>query len=170
MEELRDKVYDWTLELINEGKLLQGLILMLATWNFANFRYAMKTFPLEDFEKSLKKCNFDSFNGKLFEEANLEEIKSRLIEVYNELSKFQGIKYVGATKIMHFLCPKLFVMWDKKIREHYGFGTSAEEYYNFMRKMQTDYREGKFKDLENGVTIPRAIDINNLQFSDFKPD
>ena len=172
MEELRDKVYDWTSELINEGKLLQGLILMLATWNFANFRYAMKTFPLDEFEKSLKKCDFDYFNDKNFEDTNLEDanIKSNVMRIYNELSKFKGVKYVGATKIMHFLCPKFFVMWDQKIREHYGFGTSAEEYYNFMNKMQTDYKEGKFKDLEKGVTIPRAIDISNLQFSDFKSE
>ena len=33
MEEVRDKVYEWTLELIKEGKPLQGLILMLSTWN-----------------------------------------------------------------------------------------------------------------------------------------
>jgi hypothetical protein len=165
-EELRNKVYDWSLDLIKCGKRTQGLILMLATWNFARFRLVMTTFPLRKFEKCLNSCDFNYFKNKNFEDANLKDTttKMKIVEIYNKLSKFKGIEFAGATKIMHFLCPQFFVMWDTGIRNHYQFGTSADDYYNFMKLMQKNYQERRFKGLDKNVTLPRAIDIYNLKF------
>lgn len=171
MEEVRDKVYDWTLELVKEGKILQGLILMLSTWNFATFRYHMKKFRLNKFEKTLKECNFDYFKDKKFEDMNFdnEEVKKNILEIYEALSSFNGVKYVGATKVMHFLCPEVFVMWDSYVIKYYKCGVSGEDYIAYLKKMQEMYKKGEFKKLEKGVTIARAIDIYNIQnFSIFK--
>ncbi len=164
MEEVRDKVYDWCLELVNGGKILQGIFLMLATWNFAYFRYHMKEFQLKDFEKTLNECNFYYFKSLKFEEADLddEEIKQNMIKIYEDLSDFKGIRFVGATKIRHLMCPHFFVMWDTAIRKHYKCGTSPKEYHKFMKEMQRKYKEREFEELEKGVVIPRAIDLYNI--------
>ena len=153
------------MDLIDEEKTIIGLILMLSTWNFASFRYAIKTFPLNEFEKYLSSCKFGYFKNISFESVDFKnkKIKKRILELYSGLSKFEGIKYVGATKIMHFLCPKLFVMWDRKIRKHYKFQTSPDGYYSFLIQMQQDYKNGEFKNLDKNVSIPRAIDIYNMR-------
>lgn len=167
-EELRNKVYDWTMELLKEGKTSQGLVLMLATWNFASFRYGMTSFPLKEFEKCLSSCDFYFFKDKDFKNINLEdpETKERISNIYSDLSSFKGVKYVGASKIMHFMCPQVLVMWDTKIRKYYGFHKSADGYLSFLKKMQQDYKSGKFKNVDGNVSIPRAVDMLNLKIAD----
>lgn len=160
MEELRDKVYTWALDLLKKGKELEGIFLLLATWNFAYFRYHMRTFPLEKFEKVLKECDFAYFNDKKFSNENLCDIKTKekIKNIYSELSEIDGIKYVGASKVMHLKNPDFFMMWDSKIIKCYKAKTSPEGYYNFMAKMQEMYRKGRFKGLNKSVSIPKAID------------
>jgi len=164
MEEVRNKVYNWSLELLKEGKELQGIILMLSTWNFAYFRYHIKTFDLTNFERILRECDFEYFRDKRFEDTdfNDEIIKSKIMQIYQKLSEIIGIRYVGATKIMHLKCPKFFMMWDNKIIYHYKTGTSPEDYLNFMKKTQELYKKGEFGNLDKEITIPRAIDIYNM--------
>jgi len=164
MEQVRNKVYGWTLELIKEGKVLQGLILMLSTWNFAYFRFHMKDFDLKSFEKAIKECDIDYFKDKRFEKINFEdkEVKERIIKIYKILSSFNGVKFVGATKVMHFLYPDVFIMWDGKIIKQYKAKTSPEGYIDFAKKMQEMYKRGDFGELDKSVSIPRAIDIYNM--------
>lgn len=164
MEELRDKIYDWSLNLIKEGKELEGIFLLIATWNFAYFRYHMRDFSLKEFEKTLKECDFNYFKDKSFanEDMNCAETKNKIIEIYKKLSNFKGIRYVGATKIMHLKCPNFFIMWDGKIIKHYKAKTSPEGYFNFMKLIQDLYKIDSFKDLNNNVTLPRAIDLYNM--------
>ena len=164
MEELRDKIYTWSLNLIKKGYELEGIFLLIATWNFAYFRYHMKEFPLNDFERALKECDFDYFKDKDFSNANLDnpETKNKIIEIYQKLSDFKGIKWVGATKIMHLKCPQFFIMWDGKIIKHYKAKTSPEGYFNFMKLMQEQYKRGDFGELNKSLSIPRAIDFYNM--------
>ena len=164
MEQLRNKVYDWTLELIKEGKILQGLILMLSTWNFAYFRYHVKDFDLDGFERAIKECGINYFEDKKFENIDFgeKETKERILKIYKTLSSFKGVRYVGAAKVMYFLCPNVFVMWDSKIIKHYKAKTSPEGYIEFIKKMQEMYKSGIFKNLEKRVSIPRAIDLYNM--------
>ena len=164
MEELRDKIYTWSLNLIKEEYELEGIFLLIATWNFAYFRYHMKDFPLNEFEKALKECDFDYFKDKSFADENLDytETKNKIIEIYQKLSNFKGIRWVGATKIMHLKCPNFFIMWDGKIIKHYKSKTSPEGYFNFMKLVQNLYKNGSFKDLGKNMTLPRAIDFFNM--------
>ncbi len=51
----------------------------------------------------------------------------------------RDLNYVGsvsASKLMHLLIPKLFVMWDESIKGKYGVGGKPEDYFSFMEKMQ----------------------------------
>ena len=165
MEELRDKIYYWSMELMKEGKRSQSIILLLATWNFAYFRYHMKEFKLSDFETLLDDCDFDYFCDKKFDTTDLneEKTKKKIMKIYEALSQFTGISYVGASKVMHLMRPDFFMMWDTKIKNHYNVGDDPSSYHTFMVKMQEMFNQGKFEDLEKGVTVPRAIDIYNIE-------
>lgn len=164
-QNFRDKIYYWSLNLVQKGFKLEGIFLLLATWNFAYLRYYMRTFDLNKFERILAKCDFDFFKNKKFEDIDLTDkiVIDKIKNIYRALSSIDGIKYVGATKIMHLLNPQLFVMWDRNIIKHYKAKTTPQGYVNFMALMQKMYKEGKFKNLRKDVTIPRAIDLYNME-------
>lgn len=172
MEDFRDRVYGWSLNLIEKGHILEGIFLLLSTWNFAYFRYHMIDFKLNEFEDILRKCDFDFFKSKRFETANLSdaEIEKRIESMYGSLSGIEAIRYVGATKIMHLLNPDLFMMWDNSVIKGYAgkmgrraINTSSKGYMNFMREMQRGFLNGEFPKPQQGETVPRAIDIYNLK-------
>lgn len=173
-DQVRDEVYYWSLELVKEGKILQAIFLTLATWNFAYFRYHMRDFDLYRFKKMLENLDFSFFKNTKFVNTDLnnEKISTPILNIYKELSEFEGIKYVGASKIMHLMCPDLFVMWDTKIRNHYGretrrkINTRPEGYLEFLRLMKEEYQKGKFDGFisrNKNVTVPRAIDLWNIE-------
>ncbi len=172
MEDLRDEIYWWSLNLIGKGFKLEGIFLLLSTWNFAYFRYHLTRFKLKDFKKLLDDCDFEFFKDMRFETVDLSnnKITDKIKLIYFSLSEFEGIRYVGATKIMHLLQPNFFMMWDKKIIENYkkktsrgNINTSPSGYVNFMKEMQKRYGNGEFLNLKEGVSIPRAIDLYNLE-------
>jgi hypothetical protein len=164
MDELRERIYSWSIDLIKEGKCYEGIFLMLSTWNFASFRYHMKTFNLSKFQKVFDKLPFKKYQQLKFEEIKLtnNSIKDEIQQIYSTLSEFKGIGSVGATKIMHFMCPDTFVMWDRNIRISYKYGISSQDYYDYLVEMQNKYLNKHFKGLNKTVSIPRAIDIYNF--------
>ena len=176
MEDLREEIYWWSLNLIEKGFKLEGIFLLLSTWNFAYFRYHLIDFKIEAFKKLLDDCDFEFFKEDMrFETVDLSnnEITDKIKLIYSSLSQFEGIKYVGATKIMHLLRPNFFVMWDTKIIKNYqketlrGYiNTSPSGYVNFMKEMQKRYRNKEFLNLAEGVSIPRAIDLYNWEHKD----
>ena len=101
----------------------------------------------------MKECGLDYFKDKNFEELdfNNDSIKKRIIKIYKTLSSFKGVRYVGATKVMHFICPDVFIMWDRKIIKKYKAKTSPEGYIKFLNEMQEMYKRGDFKDLNKEV-------------------
>jgi hypothetical protein len=165
MGELRNRVYFWCLELIEEGKIIQAIILMLATWNFAHFRYHMKDFRIREFEDTINDCDFSYFRDLRFEQIdfNNAEIRQKIQSIYDTLSEYDGVSHVGSTKIMHIICPNMFVMWDTKIRRHYKCEKSSNEYLRFLIEMQNKYNNNEFEGLDDDVTIPRAIDLYNME-------
>jgi len=51
-KELRWDFYPMFLKLIKSGFKIEALLLMLSTWNFASFRYAVRSFNLDYFKKN----------------------------------------------------------------------------------------------------------------------
>jgi len=164
MVKFRQKAYEWSLGLVEEGKTYEGIFLLLTTWNFANFRYSMKDFEIDAFQETFENLNFAYFDEVEFENIELDdpETEKRIDKIYRELSKFDGVKYVGASKIMHIVQPDVFVPWDTDIREYYDCGTSPDDYLQFLKKMQEKYKTNGFEKLTDAPTIPRAIDKYNL--------
>ena len=47
-------------------------------------------------------------------------------------------------------------MWDKYIREEYGFGKSADEYVRFLKECQSAAKDIKWQ--HDSVSLAKAID------------
>ncbi len=161
--ERRGTFYDMALNMTNKGFEIEAFFLILATWNFATFRYAMKEFDIDGFKKVIKdQCNpiFDKLEDKNLESVDFTEIREDVEELYNILSAIKGVKYTGASKIMHLKNPKLFIMWDGYIKERYGLrkGT-ADDYVNFLKKMQEMFKDIRWE--REDKTLAKAIDEYN---------
>lgn len=148
-------------KLIKSDFEIEGLLLILATWNFAKFRYAIKKFDIDHFIKTVDglRANFNSFDGKDFASINFDAHKSDIEAIFNGLSAIKGIEYTGAPKLMHLKNPDVFVMWDSFIRgdkpkkyyqdlevfkngtyEYKKYQRSFEGYFTFLKDMQDKFQ------------------------------
>lgn len=162
-EQLRTEVYPMCLKLMKKGLEMEAYIIILTTWNFASFRYAMKTFNLRKFKKTLAKIEplYKKLENLDFKTIELDKYQKEIKQIYSELHKYKGIKITGAPKLMHLKIPKLFVMWDDRIKKHYSFRKGdPEEYFNFLKLMQEKYKNYKPR---KGMTLARTIDLINME-------
>jgi len=179
-EESRGSFYDIAVNLFNKGLKTEAYLLLLATWNFASFRYAVTNFDLVAFDVTVKslETNFHRLDGKDIRTADLDSLREDISVIYNTLSQIKGIQYTGAPKMMHLRNRELFVMWDGYIRglkprKSYEqldivkrgdwaikrYGTSADDYLQFLEDMQNRFAGVSFR--ENQKTFAKAIDEFN---------
>ena len=118
---------------------LKGILLLLFCWNFAAKQ--TKKLKFENLKEVLVKCKKKL---QFLEEYSIEdlnpnnkELKKAIEEVYKEFKNLMG--QTGASKALSLLNPKLFVMWDTKIRrflkefiKNIENGEKPEHYYNFL--------------------------------------
>jgi len=150
------------LDLLRAGFEVEAYLLILATWNFARFRYVMRTFNLDRFREAIEatRPHFERLDGTQFQSANFDTIADDVSEVY---IRFKALAdQTGASKILHFKHPRLFVMWDTEIRKRYGIPNqgSAEDFLRFQRLMQS--RFGHLAWTHSDKTLPKAIDEFNF--------
>lgn len=166
--------------LFNKGLKIEAYLIILTTWNFANFRYAVKDFDLISFEKTLKALekNFAPLDNIEFRRADFDSYIKDICEIYISLSKIKGIYFTGASKLMHLRNRKLFILWDDYIRglkskRYYEkldivkqgnwiikrYGNKPEDYIEFLKDMQKRFSQVHFK--ENRKTFAKAIDEFN---------
>lgn len=160
-KELKGDFYPMFLKMMDKGLETEAMLFMLSTWNFARFRYALRSFDLPNFEKTLETLEplFVKLKNEKFETINFDHYSKDIQKIFGSLSKIKGIEKTGAPKLMHLKAPKLFVMWDGYIRNHYGFKIGdAEEYLEFIKIMQE-----KFSGVKpvNGRTVAKLIDEHN---------
>src|SRR3989339_1459782 len=119
IEDARDQLWDRARLLIEKGFEIEAYILILATWNFARFRYFMKIFDLHRFHGVIEEISpiFKKLEGKRFERVDFTDktLISDIKHIYTRLK--QIAEQTGATKIMALKNPRLFVMWDTEIRK-----------------------------------------------------
>ena len=166
--------------LIKKGFKIEAYILLLATWNFARFRYAVKQFDIDEFKKTLNdlRKDFKVLQNKRIETIDLFQYSSNIATIFNTLSNIKGVEYAGAPKLMHLTNPKLFIMWDGYIRGtktkkyydkldivkskewiHKKYKSTAEDYLNFLKDMQCYFNH--LKSPSNKKTLAKAIDEFN---------
>lgn len=163
IEDARDQLWDRAKTLIEKGFEIEAYILILATWNFASFRYVMKDFDLRKFHDIIIKINpiFKKLENKQFEKIDFADdfLMADIKFIYTQLK--QIAKQTGASKIMALKNEKLFVMWDTKIRKLYHIDNrgSAEDYIVFLKKMKNDFAGIKFEGKK--TSLAKAIDEYN---------
>ena len=157
----RASFYDIALEIVDEYPL-QASIIILATWNVSRFRFMVSDSKnMVNFTNAMEKCGplFEKIRDNDFQNKNLDEIKEIIEEIYTTLSAVKGVEYTGASKVMHLINRNLFVMWDGYIRDEYKYGTTGEDYVDFLKQMQD-----KFKNIVWNLcskTLTKAIDEYN---------
>ncbi len=159
--EKRGTFYPMFINMIAKGFETEAFLFILSTWNFALFRYAMKEFDILSFQKTVEELKpyFAKFKDKSLEDINFQDYVSDIKHIFDRLSKIKGIKYTGASKLMHLTVPKVFVMWDAYIRKECGFKKGqSEEYFSFLIKMQEEFRDIKCGE---GRTLAKCIDEYN---------
>lgn len=160
--EKRGSFYPMFLNMIKEGFKVEAFLFILATWNFASFRYAMKDFDILNFSNKvgLLEPFFNKFKEEKFLTINFNNYKNDIFKIYNIFYDIKGIKSTGASKLMHLATPSIFVMWDGYIRKYYGYKKGdASDYFDFLEKMRGEFKNIKFD--EKNKTFTKAIDEFN---------
>jgi hypothetical protein len=142
--EWRGSLYPMFTKLIDKGLMVEAFIFILSTWNSGRFRIFATKFDYKKLEGLVEELTpfFDKFTNKNFETINFDDFKEDVKLIYSKLSAIKGIEYTGASKVMHLANREVFVMWDDNIRKRgYGFKTAtAEDYLNFLKKMQVEFK------------------------------
>ena len=162
-KDLRWDYYPMFRKLMDKECEIEAYMFILATWNFARFRYAMKKFNLDAFVEKVKKLAplFEKMQQEDFSTMNIDTYAPDIKAIFKTLAGIGGIESTGAPKLMHLKLPKVFVMWDRYIRNEYGYKKGdADDYIAFLKKMQKE-----FSDLEapDGRTLAKAIDEHNYK-------
>ncbi len=168
LEDARDQLWDRAKILIEKGFEVEAYVLILATWNFARFRYFMKNFDLHKFQEIITEVN------PVFKK--LENIKFEDID-YTNLSLISDIKFIftqikqiaeqtGASKIMALKNPGLFIMWDTEIRRMYKIENKgeADDYILFLIKMREHFKDINWKSKTR--PFAKVIDEYNYVIAD----
>jgi len=162
LEPMRFQLYDMGLRLIQSDYEIEAYLLILATWNFARFRYVTRSFDLERFRKAIAVVRpiFSNLASQSLETADLDGLAADISVIYSHLKPL--VQQTGASKIMHFKQPKLFVMWDMAIRKHYHVPPecSAGDYVAFLQLMRTVF--GHLRWAGQDRTFAKAIDEYNF--------
>ncbi len=82
-KELRNDFYPMFLKLVKNGFKTEAYLLMLSTWNFACFRYALKGFNLDKFIKTMERLE------PLFKKLKREDFRminfDKSIKLFNDV-------------------------------------------------------------------------------------
>ncbi len=168
IEDTRDQLWDRARKLFLDGYELEADIVILATWNFARFRYFMKNFDLNKFQKTIESIKYDltKLKDKRLMNIDLDNpSQANLIKkIYNNLKDV--VEQTGATKLMAIRNHNLFVMWDTEIRRIYKIednGKNAESYITFLKQIKDRF----WKIRVSGKTpLAKSVDECNYVLAD----
>jgi hypothetical protein len=92
LEPTRSPLYGMGLQMLRAGYEVEAYLLILATWNFANFRYILKRFDLEEFRRVIKETDpiFQRLNKHTFETADFDGLTQDIKEVYARFKELVG--------------------------------------------------------------------------------
>ena len=128
--EKRGSFYNMAVNLINNDFEIEAYFLILATWNFAVFRYAVKDFDISGFRNKIRGLSpyFEQLKNEDFKSIKFENYKDSIAKIFEDLSSIEGVKYTGASKLMHLKNRSVFVMWDGYIK-----GNKPTKHYKGLR-------------------------------------
>jgi len=178
--EKRGSFYNMAIDLINNNFEMEAYFLILATWNFARFRYAVNDFDINGFKEKIKELNpyFNQLKDEDFRTINFDKYKEDIKKIFVTLSSIKGVEFTGASKIMHLKNRSVFVMWDgyikgEKTKKYYNelkivkngdwkikrYRNDPEDYFQFLKDMKERFKDINFQ--SNEKTFAKAIDEFN---------
>ncbi len=102
-DEKRAPFYEWARDLIKSERKeykLGGAVLLLATWNFAYFRYAVTDFNTTCFEKVVSEIEkWSRKHENLSLESDLEESKKEIIKMFDYVANTPILQERSSPKI-----------------------------------------------------------------------
>ena len=181
-ETMRSALYYRALRLISAGFVVDAHILVLATWNFARFRYALTRFDLTGYEHTIERLSRDLsvLADHELMTVDLDGNRNMIVAAFDTLSRIKGIEFTGAAKVLHLLVPSIFAMWDRAIMgwsqpfKDYDkldivkngfwhkrkFGKSGNGYHEFLVTCRNRFRGLKSPD--NRKSLTKCIDEFNF--------
>jgi len=181
IEDARGKLYYNALRLINAGLVLDAHILILATWNTAAFRYALRKFNLEAYQQTVHSISSDltPLRASDLIHTDLAPHRPLILKSFTALKNIRGVGVTGASKVLHLINTGLFLPWDnyirgQKMRKDFknltvvrrGFWPSGKfegngrGYYKFLLMCQQKFRHLVFHDSQK--TYAKQIDEFNF--------
>lgn len=165
IETYRGDIWNRCRILLKNGYTYEAYSLLLATWNFARFRYFMNDMNPEKFIEIIEKTEklhkkIDSLDFKSINFNNKRQIDT-IKELYNIFRNILGIEQTGTSKLLALRNPELFVMWDTDIRKEFKINNiaMAEHYIEFLEKMQNKFGHLKWETKDK--PFAKAIDEYN---------
>jgi len=123
---------------------------------------------ISDLKPMLKKMNISILDGKF------DKMKDEIVEAFKEIRSVKNVCPTSASRILHLLRPKLFVMWDAEVAREYEVKMSPEGYLDFLEKCQfmlgwilDEYRRSGISDPEShllnkyGKPLTKLLDEYN---------
>jgi len=175
-EEPRAFCYELSSELIQQAKdtagefwygndfTIKGILLLLFTWNFAS--PITKKLNFKTIRHLLGRTQDRLFFLENYRITNADEKAWEIITpLFDEFSTVFG--QTGASKALSLLNPKLFVMWDTRIRKELnqrlitgiGNGETGDSYVTFLKGIQRIIEEFKIESkLPPNSIIAKKID------------
>lgn len=178
--EKRGSFYEMAVNLMNNNFEIEAYFLILATWNFAVFRYAVKDFNVNRFREKIRELDqyFIHLKDENFRTINFADYEDDIKKIFATLSSIKGVEFTGASKIIHLKNRWVFVMWDgyikgQKPRKYYNeleivkngdwrfkiYQNNPEDYFQFLKDIQERFKNINF--LSNEKTFAKAIDEFN---------
>lgn len=159
LETMRGRLYYRAIAMIERGFKTEACILILATWNIARFRRVIRSFDLVEFENAVEKVSklLQPLNGKSLMSTNLSDHRKIIVESFNKLAGFGGVEMTGTSKVLHLLNPKVFVMWDRFIRDRRA--QNGDGYFEFLLGCQQKFQG--LKSPGDKKTLAKCIDEFN---------
>jgi len=162
----RDSIDNW----YRDNNTVKAILLLLFCWNFA--ARITKQLKIQDVVEILDKHRANLRSLEHFSIMDKWESESNKIKaIYTDFKKTFG--QTGASKALSLLNPRLFVMWDTKIREflgnkradkrlrinELGNGEEPESYLMFLKGIKNIIKELDLHErLENQNDIAKKID------------
>ena len=178
--EKRGSFYDLSRRLLVNGYDIEAYVLLLATWNFASFRYAATEYDIDGLKNTMQQLDphFGTLHDFDILGIDLSTHRDTIRHIYTTLANMKEVLFTGATKLMHLKAPHLFVIWDNYIRggkpERYYrqlecvskgqwcrivYAKDAEGYLCFLKDMQDRFAGIKYP--AGDKTLAKAIDEYN---------
>lgn len=119
------------------------------------------------------KNHLNAFRTYRFESVDLKPLKDNILDIFLKYQKSTGSP-VAASKVLHVLVPRFFVMWDNAIRAGYGCGITYDKtivrnktYYVFLVRTQREL-QNTIQSYADSHSITNFIDASDALIKDLQ--